>query len=167
MSASAAYGVGEEKRVSVLRARALSLWDGLENHERDTIKETERRIKLHLRPFFGPWNAAGVTDDQVREYVTQRKTEGAANASINRELSVLKRGYSLNKREVTVRPTIEMLKEDNARQGFFARTDFGRVRAALPEELRPLLTVAFVTGWRTTSELLPMEWRQVDFAAVC
>lgn len=135
------------------------------NHERDTVKETERRIRLHLEPCFGAWNAASVTDDQVRHYVTERKAGGAANATINRELAILKRGYSLNQREVTVRPTIEMLKEDNARRGFFERTDFERVRAALPEPFRPLLTVAYVTGWRTTSELLPMEWRQVDFTA--
>jgi integrase len=135
------------------------------NHERDTLKETQRRIRLHLRPFFGTFNAAAVTDDQVRTYVTERKAARAANATINRELALLRRGYSLNRRAVTMRPTIEMLKEDNARQGFFERGDFERVRAALPPEYRPLLTVAFVTGWRTTSELLPMEWRQIDFAA--
>jgi hypothetical protein len=106
-----------------------------------------------------------VIDDQVRHYVTERKVEGAANATINRELAALKRGYSLNEREVTVRPKIEMLREDNARQGFFERADFERVRDALPAWVRPLLTVAFITGWRTTSELLPMEWRQVDFEA--
>jgi integrase len=58
-----------------------------------------------------------------------------------------------------------MQDENNVRQGFFVRGDFERVRAALPPEYRPLLTVAYITGWRTTSELLPMEWRQVDFAA--
>jgi integrase len=135
------------------------------NHERDTLKKTEERIRLHLQPFFGSANAAAVSDDQVRQYVTQRKAEGAANASINRELAILRRGYSLNQRAVTVRPTIKMLKEDNAREGFFERADFERVRAALPPEYRPLLTISYITGWRTTSELLPMEWRQVDFAA--
>jgi len=135
------------------------------NHERDTVKDTERRIRLHLQPFFGAWNAACVTDDQVRRYVTERKAKGAENATINRELALLRRGYSLNRREVTVQPTIEMLKEDNARQGFFDRADFERVRDALPAEFRPLLTVAYITGWRATSELLPMEWRQVDFSA--
>jgi integrase len=55
------------------------------------------------------------------------------------------------------------LASSTARQGFFERDAFERVRAALPEELRPLLTVAYITGWRTNSELLPMQWRQVDF----
>jgi integrase len=136
-----------------------------QNHERDTLKATQRRIRLHLQPFFGSLNAAAVSDDRVRQYVTERKAEGAANASINRELAILRRGYLLNQRAVTVRPVIKELKEDNARQGFFERADFERVRAALPAEYRPLLTVAYVTGWRTASELLPLEWRQVDFTA--
>jgi hypothetical protein len=58
------------------------------NHERDTVKETERRIRLHLRPVFGTWEAASVTDAQDREYVTDRKTEGVLNASINREFAL-------------------------------------------------------------------------------
>ena len=41
------------------------------------------------------------------------------------------------------------------------------MRAALPAELQPILTVAYVSGWRINSELLPMEWRQVDCAARC
>jgi len=149
------------------------------NHERDTLKNTESRIRNHLLPFFGTWNAASITDDQVRRYVTERKAEGAKNSTINRELSVLRRGYELNRREVTVRPNIEKQNENNARQGFFEPGDFERVRDALPEvaltklnvksnrqaQFRPLLTVAYITGRRTTDELLPMEWRQVDFAA--
>jgi integrase len=135
------------------------------NRGRKTTKKTEERIRKHLRPFFGALNAAAVTDDQVRTYITQRKAAGAKNSTINRELSVLTRGYSLNERAVTVQPVIEMQEENNVRQGFFERADFERVRAVLPPEYQRLLTVAFITGWRTGSELLPMGSRQVDFAA--
>ena len=38
------------------------------------------------------------------------------------------------------------------------------VRRLLPEYLRGLVTVADITGWRIQSELLPLQWRQVDFA---
>lgn len=41
------------------------------NQGHDTLKETERRVRMHLRPFFGTWNAASVTDDQVRRYITE------------------------------------------------------------------------------------------------
>lgn len=135
------------------------------NEGRDSLEHAERRIKKHLKPFFGIWNAASVTDDQVREYIAERMKAGARRSTVNRELALLKRGYSLNQRAVTTRPDIPIAKEKNARKGFFERDAFERVRAALPDYLRPLLTVAYVTGWRVKSELLPLEWRQVDFKA--
>jgi len=78
---------------------------------------------------------------------------------------LLQKGYNLNKRTVTARPEIPIATEKNARTGFFERAQFEAVRTALPDYLRPMLTVAYVTGWRIKSELLPMEWRQVDFKA--
>jgi integrase len=135
------------------------------NHERDTTKKLEQRIRLHLLPFFGEANAAAVSDDRVRQYITERKAEGAANGTVNRELAILRRGYLLNQRAVTVRPLIKLLKEDNARKGFFERAAFEAVRAALRPEYRPLLTIAYITGWRVASELLLLTWKQVDFAA--
>jgi integrase len=80
-------------------------------------------------------------------------------------LSLLSRGYSLNKRVVTVRPDLAPLEENNVRTGFFEDGEFRTVRAALPPALQPLLDVASITGWRVRSELLPMTWRQVDFTA--
>ena len=37
------------------------------------------------------------------------------------------------------------------------------VRAHLPASLRPVVTLAYLTRWRLTSEVLPLEWRQVDW----
>jgi len=36
------------------------------------------------------------------------------------------------------------------------------VLAHLPEGMRPVVTFAYVTGWRINSEVLPLQWRQVD-----
>jgi integrase len=35
----------------------------------------------------------------------------------------------------------------------------------LPAEIRPIIQFAYTTGWRIKSEVLPLEWRQVDFDA--
>jgi integrase len=35
----------------------------------------------------------------------------------------------------------------------------------LPEVIRPVVTFAYYTGWRIRSEVLPMQWRQIDLAA--
>jgi len=63
------------------------------------------------------------------------------------------------------RPPIEMLRENNVRKGFFEREQFEAVRRQLPEEVRGIVTFAYITGWRMDSEVLPLEWRQVDFKA--
>ena len=62
-------------------------------------------------------------------------------------------------------PYIEMLKENNARRGFFERDQFEAVRAYLPEYAQPAATFAYLTGWRLKSEILTLQWRQVDFKA--
>jgi len=36
---------------------------------------------------------------------------------------------------------------------------------SVPETLRPVVTFAYITGWRVPSEVLPLEWRQVDLDA--
>lgn len=35
----------------------------------------------------------------------------------------------------------------------------------MPEAIRPVITLAYITGWRIASEVLPLEWRPVDFNA--
>jgi integrase len=40
-----------------------------------------------------------------------------------------------------------------------------RVLSHLPEPLRPVIEFAYITGWRIPSEVLPLQWRQMDFAA--
>jgi integrase len=54
------------------------------------------------------------------------------------------------------------MREDNVRTGFFERELFEKVRAELPEEIRPIATFAYLTGWRSPSEILTLQWRQID-----
>jgi len=63
----------------------------------------------------------------VTAYVTTRQTEKAANATINRELAALKKMFSLALAGERIHraPKIAMLREDNVRQGFFDREQFG------------------------------------------
>ncbi len=63
------------------------------------------------------------------------------------------------------KPHFPMLRENNVRAGFFEREQYLSVIAHLPEAMRPVVTFAYVTGWRINSEVLPLEWRQVDLKA--
>jgi integrase len=97
----------------------------------------------------------------------QRQAAGAAAATVNRELAALKRMFSLAVKGERLQrmPYIEMLKENNARRGFFERDQFEAVRAHLPDYGRPAATFAYLTGWRLKAEILTLQWRRVDFRA--
>jgi integrase len=56
-----------------------------------------------------------------------------------------------------------MLKENNVRTEFFEWDQFQAVCRNLPAPLQAVMRFAYVTGWRIDSEILPLEWRQVDF----
>ena len=135
--------------------------------KRRSLDTVERRLRLHLLPYFGGSKAAAISADHVRRFIEHRQEAGAANGEINRELAILKRAYSLGieSHKVMVRPKIPHLTEDNVRTGFFEREQFEAVRKALPEDLRPVVTFAYQTGWRIKSEVLSLQWRQVDFSA--
>jgi integrase len=60
------------------------------------------------------------------------------------------------------RPYIPSLKEDNVRKGFFEREQFDAVRRHLNIPLGDAVTLAYYTGWRMASEILPLEWHQID-----
>jgi integrase len=58
-----------------------------------------------------------------------------------------------------------MLKERNVRTGFFERDQIERVLDHLPTAVQPVVRFAYITGWRIPSEVLPLQWRHIDFEA--
>ena len=94
-----------------------------------------------------------------------RQAAKASNGEINRELTVLKRMFSLavQDKKLLHKPHIPLLRESNTRTGFFEANQFLDVLARLPEALAPVTEFAYITGWRIDSEILPLEWRQIDY----
>ena len=120
-----------------------------------------------LEPWFRGRRMATLTTSDVREYVADRQQKGYANATINRELSALKRMFTLaiQAGKLLQRPHIPMLVEDNVRTGFFERAQFEAVRNRLPAMYQAIVTLGYYSGWRIDSEILPLEWHQIDRAA--
>lgn len=107
-------------------------------------------------------------DGTVRHVPQQRRAVASvSNGEINRELTALKRMFNLAMQagRLLQKPYIPLLKENNVRTGFFEREEFDGVMVHLPEAVRPIAAFADITGWRIDSEVLPLEWRQVDFSA--
>ena len=110
---------------------------------------TSRRLAEH----FAGWRAIDITTVTVNAYIDLRRDQGAANATINRETGVLRRGFRLAVQMKLLsenhRPTIQMLSEDNARQGFLEPADFAALSTHLPPWLADATTFAYWSGWRT------------------
>ena len=81
-------------------------------------------------------------DGTVRQVPERRRAiAGVSNAEINRELTILKRIFSLaiQAEKLLHKPHIPLLREDNTRTGFFEREHFDSVRGHLPASLGPVV----------------------------
>lgn len=129
------------------------------------LKWADGIVRNHLRPFFGSMRISNTDTDSIKRYVAERQKTKAANATINRELALLKRSFNLGRKAtppvVGRVPYIPMLKENNVRKGFFELSEFRALMAALSEDIRPIVSFAYFTACRR-GEVIPLRWRQVD-----
>jgi integrase len=124
------------------------------------------RLSLrHLRVDFALDRAVDITTDRIKNTSEAASAEGAANASVNRELSALKRMFKLTVESGRLRfaPHVPMLKENNARLGFVDHSVFLTVHEHLPAYLKDPITFLYLSGWRL-GEMRELEWRDVDLA---
>ena len=92
---------------------------------------------------------------EIVAYKSERLKQGAAKATVNRELAALKRAFRLGLEggKVAELPTIKMLDEsDNVRRGYMEEADLDRLLEHLPPYLHAVMVAAFFTGWRVPSE---------------
>ena len=133
-------------------------------NRRKSIIRAEGSIEK-LKEFFEGYRVPGITTQKVNEYIEIRMQAKAANATINRELSALKRLMNLGGKQspplVERVPYIPMLKENNARKGFFEHGEYLALKEALPDYLKDFVIFAYKTGWRL-SEISKLTWSQID-----
>lgn len=117
----------------------------------------------HLRAKLGKVLPVDVTHEMLLAYVEKRRAEGAAHATIGYEIVVLGRMYTLaiHAGRLNAKPPLPTIKVRNTRTGFFEPDEIARVLAALPEDLRPAIEFAYLTGWRI-GEIRSLTWAQID-----
>jgi integrase len=150
--------------------------------KRKQHQKMKRLIELHLMPTFQGRLMVSITPVDIDDYIDRRKQHGivahkgehkgeriggVTNAAINRSLQLLRRIFNVAVKAGLLyhRPHIGLLEESSARTGFFEPEQFASLHAHLPASLQPVIEFAYITGWRITSEVFPLEWRTIDFAA--
>ena len=129
-----------------------------------SLGHAERRYRLHLSPYFGRKKMKAISADTIRAYQVHRQDEGAANATINREIALVRRAFTLAQADRLVNwiPDMELLPESEPRQGIIEPHQFDKIIENLPEPLRGPVRLTYFCGWRIESEVWSLEWHQVD-----
>jgi integrase len=133
--------------------------------QRKSVGRAELSCRHLLRLFKGV-PAVRVTGADVSRYADLRLKDGAAAATVNRELAALRAAFRLGIRNGVIlgMPYVGLLPERNVRTGFADHDQVEAVCRHLPPDESDAVRVMFITGWRSRSEVLRLTWPQVDWA---
>ncbi len=109
---------------------------------------------------------AAASSASIRDYMQYRREQGASNASINRELSIMQSAYSLaykeTPRRVAAKLYFDRLPESKPRQGFVEEEQYRVLAAKCTDSyLRAMLALAYNFGFRR-GELLTLRVSDCD-----
>lgn len=145
----------------------LASLEGARQRWERNAKNDEKPEPGRLQKFFGGFKALAVTGDLLNRYVSEQRTAGLSNATINRDLAAIRRAFNLGYRAGKVQrvPCFPRLKESAPRQGFVEESDYGKLAGKARELwMRAMLATAYTFGFRK-SELVDMKVPQVDLIA--
>ena len=162
------------ERLTIADLCQLVVEDYEDNGQR-SLPDLRRQIRKHVDPLLGKVRAIDFGTRDLKRYVARRQREGASAATINRELSVVLRGYNIAYTSdpplVPRVPHIQKLSENNVRRGFLDYDQYLAFRSQLAFHWALYFVISYNTGVRRAEVLgdnrkerlkEPLRWDQVD-----
>jgi len=148
----ARYSEYSEQTDRVLVDQLLDLIvEDYEFNKRASTYDMKLRVNRHLRPYFGHKRAQDVTTTVLKKYTSER-SRAAEPATVNKELSYLRRAFRLGLQHepplVERVPYFRMHRLDNARTGLVEHDQYRTLRDSLPSYCRIALVIGYHTGAR-------------------
>lgn len=140
--------------------------------ERSILKALKSRIRdssalKHLLPVFGHRLLGHITPKMLADYKMQRRLEGAAPATTNKELQLVRHAFNVAMREwewcqnnPMHRVSLEQVRNEVDR--WLTVEEESRLMAAATPWLQEIILFALNTGMRQ-GEILNLHWEHVDF----
>ena len=156
---------GVHPRAATRRLTMLDLFDLIEHHYQINSPNSRSNgwCLKRLRRRFAGYTVQACTSLAVSHYMADMLRQGRKVPTINREITVLRSAFRLAYRHDLIArvPAIKLLPDHAVRNEFFTRAEIDALLPCLPEYLRDLVLLAYLTGWRK-GEIMALEWANVN-----
>jgi len=160
------HGKGDFLTPAHQRLAVGSLLDELVSDYRVRGLKSLGTVLSHLKPLraaFGTWRAVALKPKDLKVYIEKRRAKGKSNATINRELELLRLALRLahEQGQLPTEIKVPMLEEKNTRTGFATRPQIETIIANLPEWLQDFTRFGYITAMRK-GEIASLRWEDID-----
>ncbi len=136
--------------------------DYLDNKRKSTY-QLHLQITRQLAPYFGRMEAHHITPAEIEQYKHRRLSSGAARATINLELSTIRRALKLGHELglIGAPATVKQyaIGNSNRRTGFFSPDDLAAMLNVCGRDQADIMLFAYGSGWRL-GEIRPLTWKE-------
>lgn len=134
--------------------------------KKSTVAGDVKRVAVLKKAIWASTTVSRLRREEINRWVTQRTTDGASGATVNRDLCLASAifRWAIDRGICDANPlrTVARLSErGRKRETYLTAAEAQKLLAAAPDEVRPLLLCALATGMRR-GEILSLNWSHVD-----